>query len=186
MDVEPSGTGAPGGGAVGGLTVADALSQLVGRRDALEQLPPHLLLDLSFGINRQVMAEGMAAEDPDAMFSEQLLEGARGGVGAPPTRWAARGRTLGLIALILLGACCWPLLNMALGQLQQWHAARVERRAAAERQKSFLAYAEEGEEEEEVVEMRIGSRANGKGGGGGRAEVSVQRLRTPLALDMDS
>jgi hypothetical protein len=75
---------------------------------------------------------------------------------------------------------------MALGQLQQWHAARVERRAAAERQKSFLAYAEEGEEEEEVVEMRIGSRANGKGGGGGRAEVSVQRLRTPLALDMDS
>ena len=186
MDVEPSGTGAPGGGAVGGLTVADALSQLVGRRDALEQLPPHLLLDLSFGINRQVMAEGMAAEDPDAMFSEQLLEGAPGGVGAPPTRWAARGRTLGLIALILLGACCWPLLNMALGQLQQWHAARVERRAAAERQKSFLAYAEEGEEEEEVVEMRIGSRANGKGGGGGRAEVSVQRLRTPLALDMDS
>jgi hypothetical protein len=43
-----------------------------------------------------------------------------------------------------------------------------------------------GEDEEEVVEMRIGSRANGKGGGGGRAEVSVQRLRTPLALDMDS
>ncbi len=177
---------------VGAVTVSDALSKLVARRDAFEQLPQRLRLDLSFGIRRQVMSEGVAADDPNAMFSEQLLEGALGGASSQPAS-ATRALTLSLIALILLCACCWPMLNMALGHLQQWHAARMERREAAERQVTLLAGREDYEEDEGDDIGNDGGRRADESGSGAIGHTGAGRLysrssahRTPLSLDMDS
>jgi len=126
MDVE---AGRTAGRPRDGATVSDTLRKLVSSREALEHLPAGLKLDLRFGVRRQVLAEGVSLDAPDAIFSEQLLEGALGGGRLHPES-KVRGLTLGLIGIILFCACCWPLLNIAVAQLQQWHANRAERQAA--------------------------------------------------------